>query len=204
MQNLPESSDGTPLKVTLVSTAARKPVWAFKRPYGDGSPGHGTRCVPPGYISLVNSNERARAIFLCEQTGLIPAHELPDFATELLVLGYDTPSLRELAGLPTGDRSDSADMWNAVRDELSVRHEDEAEAARFLLKYWAQETVEGRIDILAGSRLMNRVGWFPLRQPAELNELVYLLDLWDEMPQRREQTTAELLAFARNLMGNES
>lgn len=147
---------------------------------------------------------RARAIFLCEQTGLIPPHELPDFATELLVLGYDTPSLRELAGLPTGDRADSADMWNAVRDELSVRHEDEEKAARFLLKYWAQETVEGRIDVLAGSRLMYRAGWFPLGQPAELNELVYLMDVWDEMPQRREQTTAELLVFVRKLLGRES
>jgi hypothetical protein len=146
---------------------------------------------------------RARAIFLCEQTGLIPAHELPEFATEL-VLGYDSPSLRELAGLPTGDRADSADMWNVVRDELSVRHEDDEEAARFLLKYWAQEIVGGRIDVLAGSRLMYRAGWFPLGQPAELNELVYLLDVWDEMPQRREQTTAELLVFVRKLLGRES
>jgi hypothetical protein len=147
---------------------------------------------------------RARAIFLCEQTGLIPAHELPDFATELLVLGYDGPSLRELAGLPAGDRADSADMWNVVRDELRVRHEDDEEAARFLLKYWAQEIVGGRIDVLAGSRLMYRAGWFPLGQPAGLNELVYLLDVWDEMPQRREQIASELLDFVRELSGRES
>jgi hypothetical protein len=152
----------------------------------------------------VDSDVRARAIFLCEQTGLIPPHELPDFATELLVMGYDTPSLRELAGLPTGDRADSADMWNVVREELSVRHEDEEEAAKFLLKYWAQEIVGGRIDVLAGSRLMYRVGWFPLGQPRELYELLYLLDLRDEMPHRREQTTAELLAFARDLVDSES
>src|SRR4051812_31526768 len=95
---------------------------------------------------------RAGAIFLCEQTGLVPPHELPDFATELLVLGYDSPSLRELAGLPTGDRAEAADMWVAVRDELGIRHEDKEEAAKFLLRYWAQETVEGRIDVLAGSR----------------------------------------------------
>ncbi|MDP9906697.1 MULTISPECIES: hypothetical protein [Arthrobacter] len=144
---------------------------------------------------------RARAIFLCEQTGLIPPHELPDFATELLVLGYDTPSLRELAGLPKGDRADAADMWNAVRDELSVRHEDDEDAAKFLLKYWAQEIVEGRIDVLPGSRLMCRVGWFPLGQPTELNELVNLLDVWDEMPQRRERTASELLGFARTFLG---
>ncbi|WP_427130746.1 hypothetical protein [Pseudarthrobacter sp. S9] len=150
------------------------------------------------------ANVRARAIFLCEQTGLIPPHELPDFATELLVLGYDAPSLRELAGLPTGDRADSADMWNVVRDELSVRHEDDEEAARFLLKYWAREIIEGRIDLLPGARLMYRVGWFALGQPMELHELVNLLDVWDEMPQRRDQTASELLDFVRKLLDHES
>jgi len=147
---------------------------------------------------------RARAIFLCEQTGLIPPHELPDFATELLVLGHDTLSLRELAGLPTGDQADSADMWNAVRDELDVQHEDEEAAANFLLNYWAQEMVEGHVDVLPGARLMYRSGWFPLGQPRLLHELVYLLDVWDDMPQRREQTAAELLHFARKLSGRES
>src|SRR5690349_10843986 len=78
----------------------------------------------PGYIFSVDSHRRARAIFLSEQAGLIPPHELPDLATELLVLGYDTPSLRELAGLPTGDRAESADLWNAVRDELGIRREE--------------------------------------------------------------------------------
>jgi hypothetical protein len=152
----------------------------------------------------VDSQLRARAIFLCEQTGLIPPHELPDFATELLVLGYDSTSLRELAGLPAGDRADAADFWNAVRDELGSRHENKEEAAKFLLRYWAQETAEGRIDVLAGSRLMYRVGWFPLGQPRELNELVCLLDVWDDMPQRREQTASELLTFARDVVDSES
>lgn len=147
---------------------------------------------------------RARAIFLCEQTGLIPPHELPDFATELLVLGYDSPSLRELAGLPVGDRSDSADMWVLVREELSVWDEDDEEAARFLLKYWAQEIVEGRVDLLSGARLMYRSGWFPLGQPAELNELVYLLDAWDDMPQRREKIDFEILDFVQKFLSRES
>jgi hypothetical protein len=150
------------------------------------------------------STVRARAIFLCEQTGQIPPHELPDFATELLVLGYDSPTLRELAGLPKGDRTDALDMWNIVRDELSVRYEDEEEAAMFLLNYWAQEIVDGRIDVLTGSRLMYRDGWFPLGQPMELYELLYLLDVWDDLPQRRERTASELLAFTRNLLGRES
>ena len=118
-------------------------------------------------------------------------------------MGFDTPSLRELAGLPTGDRADSADLWDAVRNELGIRQEGNEEAARFLLRYWAQETAEQRIDVLTGSRLMYRVGWFPLGQPSHLNELLYLLILWDEMPARRKQTTAELLAFARDLVARE-
>lgn len=94
-------------------------------------------------------------------------------------------------------------MWNVVRDELGVRHEDEEDAAKFLLKYWAQEIVEGRIDALRGSRLMYRSGWFQLGQPMELHELVNLLDVWDDMPQRREQTASDLIHFARELLGLE-
>ena len=157
-------------------------------------------------VSTMDSQaeERARAIFLCEQMGLIPPHELPDFATELLVLGYDAPSLCELAGLPKGDRADAADMWNGVREELGIPAEDTEEAAPFLLGYRARETAQGRIDVVAGARLMCRVGWFPLGQPKELNELVYLLDVWDEMPHRREQTASEFLAFARNMVDSGS
>ena len=91
-------------------------------------------------------------------------------------------------------------MWSVVRDELSVRLEDDEEAARFLLKYWSPEVVAGRIDVLSGSRLMCREGWFPLGQPRELHELVNLLDIWDDMPQRREQTASDLIHFARELL----
>jgi hypothetical protein len=45
--------------------------------------------------------------------------------------------------------------------------EADEEAARFVLKYWAQEIVEGQIDVLTGSRLMYRDGWFPLGQPSQ-------------------------------------
>ena len=78
------------------------------------------------------------------------------------------------------------------------------EAARFLLRYLAEETAGQRIDVLAGARLMYRVGWFPLGQSSELNELLYLLILLDEMPEQRGQTAAELLAFARDLVDGES
>lgn len=92
----------------------------------------------------------------------------------------------------------------AVRDELGIGHEEKEKAARFLLRYWAEETAEGRIHVLAGARLMYRVAWFPLGQPSELNELLYLLDVWDEMSDRREQTAMELLAFAQDLVDRES
>jgi hypothetical protein len=94
-------------------------------------------------------------------------------------------------------------LWSAVREELGIEREEPEEAAGFLLRYWGEETAKGRIDVLAGSRLMYRVGWFPLGQPSELNELLYLLILWDEMPEQREQTAAELLQFAQHLVDSE-
>jgi hypothetical protein len=144
--------------------------------------------------------DRARSIFLSEQLGLIPPHELPDVATSLLLLGYDSPSLRELAGLPKGDRAEAAGMWQAVRQELGLPGEADEDAARFLLTYWARHVADGRIDVLEGSRLMLRVGWFPLGQPKELNRLWTLLDDWDDIPTLREQIASELRVFARELL----
>jgi hypothetical protein len=150
------------------------------------------------------TRDRARSIFACEQMGLIPPHELPDFATELLVLGYDSPPLRELAGLPKGDRSDAAELWETVREELDIPREADEAAPRFLLKHWAREITDGRLDVLQGSRLMLRVGWFPLGQPKELNLLWNLLDDWDEIPRLRDQIASELLVFARELLRKDS
>ena len=150
------------------------------------------------------TRDRARSIFACEQMGLIPPHELPEFATELLVLGYDSPSLRELAGLPKGDRSDAAERWETVREELGIPREAGEAAPRFLLQYWAREITEGRLDVLQGSKLMLRVGWFPLGQPKELNLLRNLLDDWDEIPRLRNQIAPELHVFARELLRKDS
>lgn len=150
------------------------------------------------------TRDRARAIFACEQMGLVPPHELPEFATELLVLGYDSPSLRELAGLPKGDRSDAAELWETVREELSTPREAGEQAPRFLLQHWAREITEGRLDVLQGSRLMLRVGWFPMGQPKELEQLWNLLDDWDEIPRLRGQIASELFVFAKELLRKES
>ena len=146
----------------------------------------------------------ARSMFVREQVGLIRSDVLPDFATDLLVLGYDSPSLRELAGLPRGDRSDATKLWEAVREELGSPREPDEQASRFLLRYWAREITEGRVDVLEGSRLMLDVGWFPLDQPKELHRLWNLLDDWDEIPAARDRITSELLVFARELLRNES
>ncbi|MDP5228204.1 MULTISPECIES: hypothetical protein [Arthrobacter] len=151
-------------------------------------------------FSLMDSRtkDRARSIFTSGQVGLIPPHELPDVATELLVMGYDSPTLRELAGLPPGDRSDAAELWEAAREELGFRPETDEEAARFLLRHWAQEIAEGRLEVVPGSRRMLRVGWFPLDQPEELVPLLNLLDDWDEIPRFRERIASELLVFAQD------
>ncbi|WP_224167333.1 hypothetical protein [Arthrobacter sp. StoSoilA2] len=72
------------------------------------------------------------------------------------------------------------------------------------LQHWAREITEGRLDVLQGSRLMLRVGWFPMGQPKELEQLWNLLDDWDEIPRLRGQITSELFVFAKELLRKES
>lgn len=64
-----------------------------------------------------------RLMFLRDQVGLVPSENYPDVAAELLVKGYDSPSLRELAGHLRNDPRGAADLWVQVREELGKPYE---------------------------------------------------------------------------------
>jgi hypothetical protein len=39
-------------------------------------------------------------------------------------------------------------------------------------------------------------GWLELGQPSELNQLVALMDDWDDMPQQRDATESQIMGAA--------
>jgi hypothetical protein len=141
-----------------------------------------------------------RLLFLRDQVGLIPSEEYPDVAAGLLVEGYDSPSLRELAGHTRHDPRAAGDLWVQVREELGKPYENDGDARRDLVRHWLQQIVDGVLEPYMGTNLILGHAWHELGQPAELNYLVVLRDDWDDMPQRREDICNKIVDAAQEVL----
>ncbi|MFC8521477.1 hypothetical protein ACFVVC_04735 [Pseudarthrobacter sp. NPDC058196] len=141
-----------------------------------------------------------RLMFLRDQVGLVPSENYPDVAADLLVEGYDSPSLRELAGHLRNDPRGAADLWVQVREELGRPYEDDGDARRALVRHWLQQIVDGVLDPYLGTNLILGHAWHELGQPTELNYLVVLRDDWDDMPQSREDICNKIVEAAHEVL----
>jgi len=83
--------------------------------------------------------------------GRMPAEELVDIATEALVRGEDSPSLRLLAGLHRNDYWAIKQAFEDTLDELSIPLLDEQDALWRLARHFAQQIVDGEIAPLGGA-----------------------------------------------------
>jgi hypothetical protein len=144
--------------------------------------------------------ESVRLLFLRDQVGLIPSEQYSEIAADLLVDGYDTPALRELAGYPRNDLQGSRDLWFQVRDELGKPFEDDGLARRMLVRRWLQQIVDEILDPYTGANLILGLAWFALGQPPVLNPLVADRDFWEELPERRDKIQRDLLDDARMIL----
>lgn len=151
-------------------------------------------------MTLESEPDDVIMIFVREQTGWLPVEALPDVAADLLVRGYDSPALRELAGHPRSDSRGARDLWAMVRDELGVPYKDDAEALWMLVREWASRMVDESLDPVEGANAILGWGWFELGQPDELTGFVALMDDWEEMPSHRDETKALLIASAREFL----
>jgi len=81
---------------------------------------------------------------------LKPLHpeQMPDVATALLVAGYDSPSLREAAGLSAEDPITVRQVFSAALKELGVWFETRSDAAVHAAKGLAKDYVMGQLPIL--------------------------------------------------------
>lgn len=133
------------------------------------------------------------------------ARRLVDIATDYLVLGIDTPSLRVLAGLDLArpvDPYDARDLFWAVIDELGLDHLPVEQAGQFAGYAYARLTISGSVSPRAATRLFYQlaVNLDYQAEPTELMSLFGLDDMWDLGFQTEDQTRAEVLDTARSLI----
>ena len=78
--------------------------------------------------------------------------DLPGVAAEALTAGWDTPSLRELAGTVGADDRETRELFTQALDELGRSLPTEPEASARLVRRWSRAIVDGTVAPHMGAR----------------------------------------------------
>lgn len=131
--------------------------------------------------------------------GSLSSEELPEIATEALVRGFDSPSLRLLAGQPRNDVRDSADLFRAALDELAIELPDADRARWQLARRTAKDMVAGRLGPAVGASEL-WLAYQKLRDNGDLRIFVGLASMLDDHPEDAQQIEDDMVAAARELL----
>jgi hypothetical protein len=85
--------------------------------------------------------------------------DLPTVATDAMVHGWDTQSLRLLTVASTGDDRDARDLFLAAVAELGRHLPTHSDAARRLVQFYAATIASGEVEPLTGARAIARLGY---------------------------------------------
>ncbi len=135
--------------------------------------------------------------------GLVPSEALPRIAVDALEAGFDTPSLRRLAGELRPILSETGPLFEETLDELGVAIPDESTAALIVAKSYAAHIIDGTISAYEGARQIWRLELAVEGLTLELGPFVYWASEWQEAngPAEREQCEAGIRVAAREFVG---
>lgn len=108
------------------------------------------------------------------------SQDLPRLATDALVAGWDTQSLRVLAGEPANAySSDLGDLFQRALVELGRPRLDEEQAFRRFVAYLAWLVVSRRISARDGAQRIERIPWYDAPELPGLADLAFVDDEWE-------------------------
>ncbi|NIZ90330.1 hypothetical protein [Kineococcus rubinsiae] len=150
-------------------------------------------------MAEVEGLRRARARALLR---LLTPEQMPAWATEALVNGYDSPLLGEVAGMDGGDARDVRDAFTAALDELGAPTLTEEDALWEMSRAWAHAAVEGTMTPYEAARRIWLDASFDLDQPDALMRFVGPASEWEDNPEHRAAYDADILQAARDLLAD--
>lgn len=119
--------------------------------------------------------------------GNIDANDLPTIAIDALVAGYDTPSLRLLAGERGGPPDTIRKYFCSTLQELQIPMPSELDAARFKVKQIVENVVGHRILPYEGARSIWRDIYTRFPKLIELKVFVGLASEYEDDPKHRDE-----------------
>jgi len=131
--------------------------------------------------------------------GRLASERLPELATDALVRGLDSPSLRELAGQSSGDVRDSADLFRVALRELEFEVPDAETAEWRLARKVATEVTVGTTSPAHGANELWRT-YHSVKDNDDLRVFVGLASMLDDSPDDIEEIEADIVAAANEFL----
>lgn len=146
----------------------------------------------------------AELVLSASRSGLLVPESLPKVATELLENGFDSPKLRDLAGLDLSpfDFRDALDLLDQVVIELELPDQLIEQRLTLAAALIAYQCVSGilRPRMVTKSFYSLAVNEDYPRQPPEIMEFFLLDDEWDSVPWKSDEMDERIKGRAGALL----
>ncbi|MCA9454074.1 MAG: hypothetical protein H6750_10980 [Nitrospiraceae bacterium] len=137
--------------------------------------------------------------------GLLISTDLPDLATKALEEGYDSPSLRILAGLNRASDTDEVNLLKKAFHELDVEIPESRDAVLYLSRNVAEQIVRCEISKYEGARKIWDLSLRPYEENIQLlDPFIYALSEWDERPDDQPLFEKMIMSAAQDLLSESS
>lgn len=125
---------------------------------------------------------------------------MPDLATDALVRGLDSPSLRQAAGASPRDVDEARALFLTALSELGIDVPREQEALWRLVRDTAARIVAGDVSPYDGAAWIWRKAYNRADREGDLRIFVGLASEWEDHPNQRPLLDAAIVEEARILL----
>lgn len=132
--------------------------------------------------------------------GDVPSEDLPGIATDALVRGVDSPSLRELAGLRPSDVREASDLFRAALDELGLPLPIKDEALWRLVRHIATRVVSGDLPPQDGAMWIWVNAANEVEEEGDLRIFIGLASERQDHPDAGDEIDAQVIEAAHELL----
>jgi hypothetical protein len=148
------------------------------------------------------SGESLRLVAAKHLLDLVGPEAMQTEATNLLVRGVDSPSVRLLAGMSTTDNNEVRAVCRTALRELGIESPSPREAAILVATEVANRITAGAVSPYDGAKeIWNIAVRLPLEHFPDFDAFVYAASEWEERPENRTVFAAGVVAAAHNLIG---
>jgi hypothetical protein len=131
--------------------------------------------------------------------GRIQGQELPGLATQLLTAGYDTLSLRDLAGEAAPTLQEWGDRFAEALTQAGAPSLTREQAKRVLLRATSADIAAGRVAPETGATQLATL-WIEFPADRDLGRYYALVDDWLEFDEQRETLASDIRAHAQAIV----